>query len=358
MCALALAGCDGGLLPGQDPTLPPPTVTATVVPTLTPMPTRTPKPAPSVTPTLAPAAPPPALGGEVLNAENIQAAGQWLVKLPGFASRIFWPGGSRALLQMEGNLHEVALEPLGLGRQIALRDGVLDIAPDAATMLVQRGDGGLYILERSTDMETPVKFPVAYFAIYADDGKTVALGSTDQFQVTILDMATRQTVKTLVGFETAAPVYGAVPGPNGKTLAYFARATLQLQDIASGVMGAKLQYQDFINGFSFSPDGSWLLVGAGGLLQAVEVSAPGRVKAVDLTVPADTYIGSPVFSPDGKLAAAALGSSIGVWETATWTQVATLSLDEKSIRAIAFSPDGKVLAALGDPDVLSIWRIP
>jgi WD40 repeat protein len=154
-------------------------------------------------------------------------------------------------------------------------------------------------------------------------------------------------------------VYGAVPGPDGKTLAWYARATLQLQDVASGTMQARLSYQDFITGFTFSPDGKWLLVSVGGgLLQAVQIDLPGGVHATDLAMLQDARITAPVFSPDGKLAAAGIDNTVSVWETTNWTQVAKLKQDESFLHLVAFSPDGKVLIGLDEAELLTVWRVP
>lgn len=357
---LAISGCQAGLSGQEEPISPPPTITATVVPTLTPLATRTLTPIPKPTATRTPAITLPPTSGQLLDAGNIQAAQVSILKLPGFASAIFWPGDSRLFMRVENTLQEVRLEPLGLGARVPLEtEGILSIAPDASNMLVQRGDGGLFIRNRLDGSDTPVKFAAAYFGIYSQDGKTIALGAVDKFEVTLLDAATRAVIKTLSGFETAAPVYGAVPGPDGKSLAWYARATIQLQDVASGTMQAGLRYQEFITGLTFSPDGQWLLVSVGGgLLQAVNIDLPGGVNAVDLALLPDTRVVSPVFSPDGKLAAAGMGSEVGVWETENWTQAAVLKQDETFIRLVEFSPDGKILVTLDEADLLSAWRVP
>ena len=358
-----LAACQaGGLgLPGQvEPTSPPPTVTATVVPTLTPLPTRTRTPVPTTTATPTPAAAAPANLGVLLSAENIAQAQAAALPLPLTPSGIYWPGGARLLLLGEGSLQSINLAPLSVGAVQTLENNrILSLSPDGSTTLLQRGDGGVHILNRLDGSDIPVKFAAAYFGVYAQDGKTIALGNVDHFAVTLLDAATGKPIKTLMGFETAAPVYSAMPAPGGKTMVWYARATVQVQDVASEKMLVKLSFQDFVSGLTYSPDGQWLLVAVGGgLLQAVHVAAAGSTEAIDLTLEPGVQALSPVFSPDGRLVAAGVGSDVIVWETTAWKQVARLKQHTGQARLLSFSPDGKVLVSIDDQNLLAAWGVP
>jgi WD40 repeat protein len=53
------------------------------------------------------------------------------------------------------------------------------------------------------------------------------------------------------------------------------------------------------------------------------------------------------YSKDGKWFAAAGGEAVRVWETSAWEVVVTFKDFEHQIRSVAFSPDGKTLAACG-----------
>jgi WD40 repeat protein len=111
---------------------------------------------------------------------------------------------------------------------------------------------------------------------------------------------------------------------------------------------------------ALSPDGSLLLLGGTGKLREV----PGGEER-PLLGGADS-VGSPfAFSPDGRLLAVAepgfLVSDSGpakalrVHEVLTGRQVARLAAPLGYCQAVAFSPDGRLLAAAG-PDALYVWE--
>jgi WD40 repeat protein len=58
------------------------------------------------------------------------------------------------------------------------------------------------------------------------------------------------------------------------------------------------------------------------------------------------------FSPDGKLIAAGDGPTVKLWEVATQRLVAEFNKDREWVGPVAFSPDGKILAAGDDRDFL------
>jgi WD40 repeat protein len=167
-----------------------------------------------------------------------------------------------------------------------------------------------------------------------------------------------QPFQTLTGFETAAPVYAAIPGPKRGVLAWYARGKLQFQDISSSALGGELGYQDFIMGIAFSPDGMRTAVASGGLLQVINTSVQADVAAQDLIVASpETPVTVVVFSPDGALVAAGVGEEVLIWETTSWAQVAALS-PGGPVRLVSFSPDGRALVTVADNNLLKSWRIP
>jgi WD40 repeat protein len=61
------------------------------------------------------------------------------------------------------------------------------------------------------------------------------------------------------------------------------------------------------------------------------------------------------FSPDGKLLAAGAGRFVRLWSPETGKEVRRLEGPQNFIRRVAFSPDGKLLAAVGADDGVFLW---
>ena len=67
---------------------------------------------------------------------------------------------------------------------------------------------------------------------------------------------------------------------------------------------------------------------------------------------------SVAFSPDGRyLAAAGRGGIVRIWEASTWKHARDIRADRRRIRAVAFSPDGAQLATAGDGRSIRIWNV-
>src|SRR5262249_48304570 len=62
------------------------------------------------------------------------------------------------------------------------------------------------------------------------------------------------------------------------------------------------------------------------------------------------------FSPDGtKLATASADQTIKLWDTRSWSELASLHGHDFEIWSIAFSPDGKRLISAAKDDTVRVW---
>jgi WD40 repeat protein len=118
----------------------------------------------------------------------------------------------------------------------------------------------------------------------------------------------------------------------------------------------KLREADSVRSVSFSPDRKWIALGLGyGGLKIVNASTGEAGKALALGPYTD--IEAVAFSPDGRLLAAATGRGLRIWSNKDWdrseptlvspaseSDAANQSMPTSGRYAVAFSPDGTRIA--------------
>jgi WD40 repeat protein len=197
----------------------------------------------------------------------------------------------------------------------------LAFSPSGDELAAANSDNQLSVWNpASGQLEQSIQLPYWLSGLsYSPDGKFLAGVDLSNFTVHILDAATGQEIHKLAWTDTASPaLYGAVFSPDWKTVAWFARGTVQLMDVATGSMGPALSHEDFINDLSWSPDGSLIA-----------------------TASAATVNGS--FAP-----------AVYVWDAASGQQVNLIPQQNVSMR-LDFSPDGKSLAILDSNGIVHLY---
>lgn len=66
---------------------------------------------------------------------------------------------------------------------------------------------------------------------------------------------------------------------------------------------------------------------------------------------------SVAFSPDGKFLAAATGNTVEIWDVAAGKRTAILRGHAYEVMSVAFSPDGKTLASGSDDETIKLWDV-
>jgi WD40 repeat protein len=213
--------------------------------------------------------------------------------------------------------------------------------------------------------------------VFSPDGKTLASGGSDG-AVRLWDTDTgklRREVPPAVGLEQ---VQGLCYTPEGKTLVTLARGEARLWDAHTLAPLASLTPPDAGRGMALalSPDGKMLAVGGSRALRGFRAATgpiwlfdlPGRRLIHTLEQPDGNEVVSLAFSPDGRLLAAGdQAAQVLVWPLGGGMQAenapvksplsaAKLLVGGGPVWAVRFSPDGKLLATGGHDRTVTLWN--
>lgn len=134
--------------------------------------------------------------------------------------------------------------------------------------------------------------------------------------------------------------------PDGRTLAAANYASgSRMWDVATGDTIAALSNQDDMSSLAFSPNGKTLATG--GFYDVRLRDARTGVTTVKLNTPQTESL---VFSFDGKTLATGGEGGVRLWDVTTGRTITTLTRQERSMKSVALSPNGKTLAGSDTDD--------
>jgi len=262
------------------------------------------------------------------------------------------PSESSGIITVENvaQLQQVASLGAGEIRKIAL-------TPDGKTLLVASANGvHLYDIESLEGKRIDVD---AYCNDLVIDPSGIHLALASNTVLQIWDISTGQVIHTL---DNIGPYFSVAFNADGSWLAAGSKYSVRIWDVETGNL-----LHEFLTGtekvltVAFSPDGTQLLSGGGYIessytVQLWDINSNSILFNLDDWEPTDHV----AFSPDGKFVAAVGSVRLKLWDAITGNFLREILVGvyppaQTTMDTFIFSPDGKTI--IGDGYPIMIWSV-
>jgi WD40 repeat protein len=299
------------------------------------------------------------------NLELLQEVGAFEVE---FAEQLDWSQDSKMLAVKSREKavfydveKHIEISSIGFGEPEAALDacadnGMVATSHDQKNILLYFADSGAVAHTLETD-------GMMYNASFSPDGALLAVPVVEEIAVELYNVETGQLQQRLTGFETAAPVYGAIFSADGKHLIWISRGRVQPMSIASGELGPSFGHQEFVNAVALSLDYALLAVSTAGTVNdeftpIIQLWDPNNGEDLGILLPGNAEIPSAVdMSPHGDLLINTYAAEIQFWNMDEQVLIKTVNGHAERAVTIAFSPDGRSIASVAADGMVRIWQI-
>jgi len=196
---------------------------------------------------------------------------------------------------------------------------------------------------------------------FSPDGETLLSTSMDEILVNLWDSSSGELLAMLGGFDTAAPVYSAQFGEDGKHIVWISRGTVQVSPMENPSAGTQVGHEDFVVSAALSPDGNLLATAAAGTIEGEFQPAIFIWSAVNgelqKRITHSQAFNTVAFSPDGKLLATACENNLSVYDANSGILLITVEGNAEDLTRLIFSPNGTAIAGAGDKGSIIIWQV-
>ena len=228
----------------------------------------------------------------------------------------------------------------------------VSFSPDGRTLASSSGEN-IYLWNVST--ATLRKTITSHGAViagvsFSPDGRTLVSGSSEG--VHLWDVSTGMLRKTIKGHNTE--VSNLRFSPDGQILASGNGRDIHLWDVSTGTLRKTVRGDTRkVSSMVFSPDGRTLATSGVDGIHLWNVSTGTLRKILDEH---SEGVSSVAFSPDGRTLASSSGKNIHLWNISTGTLRKTIAGDKRAVLSVVFSPDGRMLVT-GGGDGIDLWNL-
>jgi WD40 repeat protein len=234
-------------------------------------------------------------------------------------------------------------------------------SPDGAKLASATTSGDVWILDDAHGLRTMIprgRMVAVRSLAFSPDGRILAIGGPGRV-VRLVDVSSASELEPVEtdDEDNASQVaispdgrYLAVGGTGGMVTIWERESRRRLGDLAG---------HDSITALGFAPDGSTLA--AGDVSGRVRLwTIPGRMVRMTLVATASGHGGTALaFSPDGTILAtvAKIDAGVRLWDPSDGRLRGTIPRTSACVRALAFSPDGALLAIAQADGRAALWDI-